>query len=175
MALHILIDGYNLIKSDAVAGLQDIPDLQLQREALIERMKGYKRLKRHPITVVFDGTHAPGLLHRKVRTGGIDIWFSPPGQTADGLIKTMVSRQRERALVVTDDREIVQFARLKGSAVVSCLEFGQKIVQAGMMDDRVSDSEETGDPGWNPTTRKKGPSRRLSKKARKAHLKIKKL
>lgn len=175
MALHILIDGYNLIKSDAVAGLQDTDDLQLQREALVQRLKAYNRRKHHPVTVIFDGTHASGPLQRKERIGGIEIRFSPRGQTADTLIKHMAARQRERALVVTDDKEIARFARLRGSTVVSCREFGEKMTHIQRMDPEASDPEESVTNGWTPTTRKKGPSKRLSKKARKAHLKIKKL
>jgi len=175
MALHILIDGYNLIKSDAIPGLQDIPDLQRQREALIERLIKYNRLKHHPITLVFDATHAPGPLYRKERVGGIDVRFSRLGQTADALIKNMVDKRREQALVVTADQEIARFAELKGATVVSCLDFGDRINRAEMMEEHFFDSEESMEEGWTPTTRKKGPAKRPSKKDRKALLKLKKL
>ncbi len=176
MALHILIDGYNLIKSGSISGLDEIPDLQLQRESLLERLASYNRLKRHPISVIFDGTRAPGVLHRKERKKGIDIRFSRLNQTADTLIKTLVSRERERALVVTSDLDIARFAESMGAAVISSAEFGKRIAQAERLQAKPFDSEEDwAESGWVPTTKKKGPRKRPPKKARRALSKVDKL
>ncbi len=175
MALHILIDGYNLIKSGALSGIADRGDLQQQREALIEMLAEYKRLRHHPITVVFDGANAPGSLTRKERAGGIEIRFSRPGQSADTLIKNMAARQREKALVVTADREIARFAESKGATVLNSFEFGKKIARARITEGAFMDPEEDMEGGWRPTTRKKGPPRRAPKRVRKALKKMKKL
>ena len=52
MAMHLVIDGYNLIGAMTdLAGM----DLEEIREELITRLLAYKRLKKHRITVVFDG------------------------------------------------------------------------------------------------------------------------
>ena len=37
----------------------DRQDIQLGREALLHTLSAYKKIKRHMITVVFDGTNAP--------------------------------------------------------------------------------------------------------------------
>lgn len=49
----------------------------------------------------------------------------------------------------------------------------EKIAMAEYMSAKGIDGEDKG--GWIPTTKKKGPSRRLSKRERKSRLKIKKL
>ena len=51
--------GYNLIRQSARLAELDQADLQWGREALLEKLAAYKKLKGIPITVVFDGTRAP--------------------------------------------------------------------------------------------------------------------
>jgi hypothetical protein len=173
MPIHIIIDGYNLIRQSSTLAVLDDQDIQLGREALIDQLAAYKRLKKHRISVVFDGQNAPTISTRRDRVKGIDIIFSSMGELADTVIKRMVSAEKERALVVTSDRDIQSYASAHGSNVVNSPVFEEKLTMAGYM--MLKGEEEDGSEGWIPTTQKKGPRRRLSKKARKNRAKINKL
>lgn len=174
MSLHIIIDGYNLIRQSAALSTLDNQALQLGRDTLIEMLVAYKKIKRHKITIVFDGTHAPVHLDRQDRSQGITAIYSRQGETADTVIKRMVAREREKALVVSSDREITDFAAANQAAVISSPEFEDRVAMAGYMEMKGAPADED-NSGWEPTTRKKGPHRRLSKKDRKSRRKVKKL
>ncbi|RZB37873.1 MAG: uncharacterized protein SRB2_00975 [Desulfobacteraceae bacterium Eth-SRB2] len=173
MSIHIIIDGYNLIRCSSSLSTLDQQDIQLGREALLDALSSYKRIKRHMITVVFDGTHAPPLSQHKDRVKGIKVKFSRSGETADTVIKRMAARDREKALVVSSDLDIVNFAASMGAATISSPAFEEKITMAVYMDTKGEVEQNQG--GWVPTTKKKGPSRRLSKRKRRNRIKIKKL
>jgi predicted RNA-binding protein with PIN domain len=174
MSLHIVIDGYNLIRQSGTFSGLDQTDIQVGREALIDSLASYKRLKGHKITVVFDGINAPALSAQKDRIKGIDVRFSRPGELADQVIKRMANRLREKALVVTSDREVADYALSKGAVSISSPEFENKLAMASYLDVKGSD-EVVEDSGWIPTTKKKGPRRRLSKRARRKKVKMRKL
>ena len=173
MSLHIIIDGYNLIRQSATLIDLDRQDIQLGREALLNMLAAYKKIKRHKITVVFDGTNNPFLSQRRNKIKGIDIWFSRIGESADTVIKKMAITEREKALVVSSDLEIVNAVASQGASTISSPMFEEKIAMAEYMSAQGVDREDNG--GWIPTTKKKGPSKRLSKRERKNRLKIKKL
>ncbi|MEN8246931.1 MAG: NYN domain-containing protein [Thermodesulfobacteriota bacterium] len=61
MAVHIIIDGYNLIRQSPELSYLDRQDLQQGREALLGMLAAYKKIKHHQITVVFDGIDAYSL------------------------------------------------------------------------------------------------------------------
>lgn len=173
MSLHIIIDGYNLIRqSDRLSAL-DRQDMQRGRETLVDWLIAYRRIRHHRISVVFDGGNAPFFSQHRDRLKGIEIRFSRPGETADSVIKRMASREREKALVVSSDREVVDFAESRGAATISSCGFEEKIGLAAQMDETAADAAE--DSGWNPTTRKKGPRKRLSRKKRRNRIKTQKL
>ncbi len=173
MSIHIIIDGYNLIRQSDTLSRIDSQDIQLGREALLETLIAYRKIKGHKITVVFDGAHAPPFSQRKNRVQGITVKFSRIGEVADAVIKRMVSREKEKALVVSSDLDIVNFASAKGAATISSSEFEVKISQALYMEKNGVESKE--ESGWVPTTKKKGPSKRLSKRRRRNKSKIRKL
>ena len=173
MSLHIIIDGYNLIRQSATLSDLDRQDIQLGREVLLNMLAAYKKIKRHKITVVFDGTNAPFISQLRDKIKGIEIKFSRIGELADTVIKRMALTEREKALVVSSDMEIVNAVASQGASTISSPMFEEKIAMAEYMSAKGIDSENEG--GWIPTTKKKGPSKRLSKRKRKNRLKIKKL
>ena len=173
MPIHIIIDGYNLIRQSAALSALDQQDIMLGREALVNRLATYRKIKSHRITVVFDARHSPLFSEQTDRHKGIAIRFSRRGESADDVIKRMAQEEREKALVVSSDREIVNFAALCGAATISAPQFEHKIEMAIQVD-RHADASEN-DSGRVPRTKKKGPSRRLSKKQRRNRIKIKKL
>ncbi len=173
MAVHIIIDGYNLIRQSFRWGMLEALDMQSGREALLEDLARYKRKKAHRITVVFDGGDAPSFMPHNDRVRGIRIKFSGPGETADALIRKMTRTSREKALVVSSDREVVQWSSQNGAATISSPEFEDRLTQTLSGMEGSPNEEELS--GWKPTTVKKGPSRRLSKRDRKNLSKIRKL
>jgi predicted RNA-binding protein with PIN domain len=174
MSVHILIDGYNLIRQSPTFSLIETRGLEEGRNALLECLASYKKIKRHPITVVFDGAGADTHMEQRTRWKGIGILFSPPGELADTVIKRIATRERERAVVVTSDREIASFVSQQGGATIGSIEFENKMRMAVQSDPGLRDFSGE-EEGWTPTTRKKGPSRRRSKRDRKRRTKTRKL
>ncbi len=88
MSIHIIIDGYNLIRQSDSLYTLDRRDIQLGRKSLLDTLAAYKRIKRHKITVVFDGANAPYFSQRKDQMKGIEIKFSRGGESADPRLRT---------------------------------------------------------------------------------------
>jgi predicted RNA-binding protein with PIN domain len=175
MSVHLIVDGYNVIRQSSVMAPLDRQDLQLGREALVNHLAAYKRLKGHKITVVFDGVGDAVLFENKDREKGILIKFSRLGETADAVIKRMVASEKQKALVVSSDREIIDFSASQGAATIGAVEFEDKMAMAAFMDLKGIDPESGVDDGWVFTTQKKGPSKRLTKKKRLNRKRLKKL
>jgi predicted RNA-binding protein with PIN domain len=175
MSVHIVIDGYNLIRQSPTLNLiEHDHSLEEGRQALLERLVSYRKVKHHPMTVVFDGTNADNFMAAASRRKGIKILFSRPGELADSVIKRIVMRERERAVVVTSDREIADFAAQHGAGTIDSTEFEHKMQMATHPDTDQTDFPGK-EEGWKPTTKKKGPSRRMPKRQRKSRVKKRKL
>jgi len=175
MSLHIVIDGYNLIHQSLTFGAAGRRSLEEGRDALLACLSSYKRLKHYPITVVFDGAHADTHMERRTRRKGIHILFSRPGESADSVIKRIVIQEREKSVVVTSDREVADFAAKHGAATIDSVEFENRMKMATHPDMDQTDFSDREEGGWTPTTRKKGPSRRRSKRERKSRARTRKL
>jgi predicted RNA-binding protein with PIN domain len=174
MALHIIVDGYNLIRNSAALTVLDRQDIQLGREALVDMLAAYKKVKHHKITVVFDGTDTPLSSQPHDRVKGIAVRFSRAGETADEVIKRMAAHDREKALIVSSDREIVTVAAACRSATISSSEFEQRLFMAGA--DGSGGSQEDEDVEIRTfSTQKKGPRRRAPKSRRRNRKRIAKL
>jgi predicted RNA-binding protein with PIN domain len=174
MALHIIVDGYNLIRNSAALKELDRQDIQLGREALMEMLAAYKKIKHHKITVVFDGADAPIFSQSHDRVKGIAVRFSRAGETADDLIKRMAAHDREKALIVSSDREIAAAASGCLAATIGSAAFEQKLFMAGA--DGSGRSQEDNDVDIRSfSTRKKGPRRRAPKSRRRNRRRIGKL
>lgn len=174
MSTHIVIDGYNLIRQSRQFCELDRQDLQSGREALVAALAAYKKVKPHRITVIFDGTAAPAGMPRRDVQKGIVLRYSSQGELADTVIKKMAGKEREKLMVVTSDQEIVRYAEAMGCATIGSVAFEDRLMMAQYMDLKGVGEASEGN-GWRPTTRKKGPSRRLSKRRRKNLKKIDKL
>lgn len=173
MSVHIIIDGYNLICQSQTFSDFINSDMESARDALVDALVDYKRLKAHKITVVFDGGNAFSDSSRRDRHKGIHIRFSSIGETADHVIKRMASMEREKALVVSSDKEIVTYAESKGAATISSSLFEKRLYNAAAF--TPDDMDPGANAGWIPTTKKKGPKRRLSKRQRRNLMKYDKL
>jgi predicted RNA-binding protein with PIN domain len=173
MSIHIIIDGYNLIRQSKYLSTLDLQDIQLGREALIDMLVSYKKIKAHRITVVFDGTRAPHLAQQRDRQKGISIIFSHHGESADAVLKKMAFGEKQKALVVSSDQDIVQSANSSGASTISSVDFENKLILSAHMDGMGPGRDDH--DGWKPTTKKKGPSRRPTRQRRQNNAKIRKL
>ncbi|MCF8023958.1 MAG: NYN domain-containing protein [Desulfobacteraceae bacterium] len=174
MGLHLIIDGYNLIRRSGQLSRAEAKSLELGRQALIDRLAAYKRVKGHKVTVVFDGAANRDDFSRNISEKGVRIRFSRYGQSADAVIKKMAARERERALVVTADRALADAVTVVGAAAVEPEVFEEKMEMAALMEIKGEEPEEESG-GSKITTRKKGPSKKPPKAGRRRMRKVKKL
>jgi len=174
MSIHIIIDGYNLIRQSKKLSAFELQDFQLGREALVDWLAIYKKIKAHRITVIFDGAGSPWFSQQRDRHKGITIVYSCDGESADNLIKQMARQEGEKALVVSSDLDIVRSAEAWNAVTISAQDFEKKLSLSLLYVDGTEINRDAHN-GWTPTTKKKGPARRLSKKKRKAKAKIRKL
>jgi len=169
--MHLIVDGYNIIRQSPRLQFLDAMDLQAGREALLELLALYRRRSHHQITVVFDGWQQGDLKESRERSQGILVIYSRRGERADEVIKRLLHQERERALVVTSDREIQVCAEQAKAAWINAGEFELSHLHdpAG-----AADPEAGADPSARGT-HKKGPARRLSKRLRQRQQRLKKL
>src|SRR4030043_1541084 len=156
--MHLIIDGYNLLHvTRSLTQLSSI-ELQWERDRLIHQLSDYRQLKSYEITVVFDGWQGGWGTEKKERKKGIELIFSKLGEKADEVIKRLVREKGSGAIVITSDREVSKFAEKMDVAVIASDQFREKIEQSEFNVDKIFEEEEEG--GF----KRKGPSRRLSKK-----------
>lgn len=173
MGMHIIIDGYNLVRQSKELRRIDRADIARGREALIDTLAAYRRLKPHRITVVFDGAGAPLLSPARDRWNGIGIVFSRGGETADAVIARMARQDPATALVVSSDLAVVRSAQACGAAVIESLEFEARMALAAALE--AGDPSEEASPRRRVSTRKKGEGRRPPKRLRQNRLRTAKL
>lgn len=173
--MHILIDGYNLIRQSVDLKRFERQSLEAGRRALIDWLADYHKRKGHVLTVVFDGWKSGSPLEERDYSSGIHIIYSGLGVKADDVIKRITASTDEEILVVSSDREIVSFAARRGKATLSSLEFETVVNKqtASMNSEYPEDDKE--EEGEIRTTSKKGPARRLSRTQRLSQAKIRKL
>ena len=164
MPLELIIDGYNLIRQSDSLSILDAQNLEQGREALLKRLAAYKKVRGHPITVVFDGWGGFEPVSTRTRHKGIEVVYTGKGETADEWIQRRVGGVQYGA-VVTSDREIQHYAERAGLSAISSNEFERKMEAAlalgreGVAMDKGAWDEE--EPLEVP---KKGSARQLSKK-----------
>jgi hypothetical protein len=173
MAMHIIIDGYNLVRQSQELSRLDRVDMARGREALIEKLAAYRRLKPHRITLVFDGAGAPALSPARDWVKGISVVFSRAGETADTVIARMARQERATAMVVTSDLALARSAEACGAAVIESTEFeGRMALAAAIEGNEPTEGEMR---RRRVSTRKKGAGRRLPKRLRQSRMKTAKL
>ena len=170
MGLHLIIDGYNLIRQSPALSRIDARDLEAGREALLARLAAYRLIKPLAMTVVFDGWSGGGLRETRDRSQGIAIIYSRRGERADEVIKRLLAQDRSRAVAVSSDREIQEFAERVGAEFIGAPAFEARLNQAAA-GAPPEDPENLHPPG----TRKKGPSHRPPKRQRQRASRLKKI
>jgi predicted RNA-binding protein with PIN domain len=171
---HIIVDGYNLIRQVSDLMKHEKVSLEAGRSALLQKLAAYRVAKGHKITVVFDGQGGLGEFAAAFRQGGLNVIFSTLGETADDVIKALVSRERSAAIVASSDRDITDHARRNMAGIISAPDFYARIVGIDGGDFSGKDSM-SGPLHKRWITKKTGPSKKLPKKLRQNRIKTRDL
>ena len=169
--MHLIIDGYNLLHSGRSQISLSPMELQWQRDRLIDQLSTYGRMRRLEVIVIFDGWQGGWTTEKKERRKGIELIFSKLGEKADDVIKRLVREKGSGAMVVTSDRDVSRFVERMAVPVIPSDQFQKKM--EGVTHTMAKGYEEDDEGGKRE--KGKGPSRRLSKKARRAKAALKKL
>jgi predicted RNA-binding protein with PIN domain len=164
VAIHIIVDGYNLIGSEK--GLTG--NLEKRRKQLIEQLQLYHEEKGYPVTVVFDGWRSGWMYEVEERAGGISVIFSKRGEKADNVIRRLAEELGSQGVVVSSDREVRTSVEASGASAIYAGEFSEKLKEL----DRPDRVERNSTPRFHS---KRGNPKRLSKAERKRRGRLQKL
>lgn len=113
--------------------------------------------------VVFDGHRSgTGPQTRSVR-GGVEIYYSGLGDSADSVIKRMITGEKKDRIVITSDREIARFAWSHDAVPVDSERFAHILERRGAALDATDHGD---DENGYDEPRRGGNPHRLSKKDR---------
>jgi hypothetical protein len=169
--MHLIIDGYNLLHAGRSLAQLNLIELQWKRDRLIDQLSAYRKLKQCEITVVFDGWQGGWSTEKRETKKGVEIIFSRVGEKADEVIKRLVRGRGSGVTAITSDRDISKYAERMTVAVIPSDQFREKMERAFV---KVEEDLENGEDEGRGVKRK-GPSRRLSKKEKRMRSALKKL
>jgi uncharacterized protein len=177
--MHIIIDGYNLIRQSDTLRRSEKSSLEEGRKALIRFIMPYRQAKAHRITIVFDGWQSGAYREERDRQGGMDIIYSRRGEKADDVIKRIAEAAGEEIMVVTSDRDIASFVERRGGTAIASRAF-ETIINMKTWEmptgRTVIEGKDDDEKNQGPSEdRKKGPSRRLSRREKDYRKRIQKL
>jgi predicted RNA-binding protein with PIN domain len=163
--MDILVDGYNVIGSDA--GLTG--PLEHKRNWLVQQLCLYNKFKGYPVTVVFDGWRSGSVTETEEKKNGLTIVYSQLGERADSVIIRRARQRGSGVVVVSSDREIRNAVQRFGAVALYAGEFMKMLrnLEAAGTKEELEAVE--------AAVSKKGNPRRLSKTERKRRDKLKKL
>ncbi len=169
--MHLIIDGYNLLHAGRSLVQLNPIELQWRRDRLIDQLSAYRKFKQCEITVVFDGWQGGWPTEEKEMTKGVEIIFSKVGEKADEVIKRLAKERGSAVTVITSDRDISRYAERMAVAVIPSDQFSEKMERAfTKAEEDLKNGEDEG-----REQKKKGPSRRLSKKEKRKLATLRKL
>ena len=115
--MSIIVDAYNYIGHSQELRLDD----PSARDRIIYLMGQYCARVKKSLTLVFDGNYFVHHVNRKRRYGRVTVIYTSSIYTADDAIKKMVKNQetrwRKSMLIVSSDREILDYAQSHGTQV----------------------------------------------------------
>lgn len=134
-------------------------------DALATALNIYRRKKNHKITLVLDGGPDQNTSRHAVQ--GIPVVMSGGGRSADDVIAEMAVRHGPGLTVITNDRELQGRCTSQGAQVVDATDFAGRMMDVVMAQGLEEFSDLGDEDGWDFSTKKKGPSKKLSKAKRK--------
>ena len=136
MALHLIVDGYNLLALTGRIGAGTSLHSEMARESFLRDLAAYRQRKSHAITVVFDGWQQGWGTEQREHRLGLEIIFSRRGEKADQVIQRLAAEFGSACAVVSSDREIINVAKAQGAFVMKAQEFIGKLREAVERDPR---------------------------------------
>ena len=127
MALHLIVDGYNLLALTGRIGAGTTLHSEMARESFLRDLAAYRQRKSHAITVVFDGWQQGWGTEQREHRLGLEIIFSRRGEKADQVIQRLAAEFGSACAVVSSDREIINVAEAQGAFVMKAQEFIGKL------------------------------------------------
>jgi len=102
--------------------------LDRARDGLLEKMKGYQKIKKSAIRIVFDGTKGSAGTTAIEKSGSIDIYYSLD-YSADYLIKQFIRKDPNPKMttVVTSDKDILIYVNRFGAKTVASEKFADYV------------------------------------------------
>jgi hypothetical protein len=169
MAVHLIIDGYNLLGVGGRGRTDREPWSEAAREELLRRLGGYRHRRSHAVTVVFDGWRAGGHVEYHEHRGGVEVIYSRRGEQADQVIRRLAAEYGKDCAVVSSDREVGDSARAAGALVMPAPDFWMKLFEAPLPSVVRPFKELDSEPmrGMKRDPDKKGNPRKLPKSVRK--------
>jgi hypothetical protein len=128
---------------------------------LIDSLIEYKKRKGHDITVVFDGWKTGEGREMQSVVSSVKVIYSRIGDTADSVIKRIITSERRQWIVITSDRDIAHHAWASGSVPLPAEDF-MRIFQKEQSSNAEEEKEEVDEEHLKNL--RKGNPKRLSKK-----------
>ncbi len=169
--MHLIIDGYNLLHVNRSMTSLTPLELQQERDRLIDELSVYRHRKPADITVVFDGWQGGWVTEQTEKRRGIEIVFSRLGEKADEVIKRRIREQGRRLGSYQLGPGAFEIRR----AVVGLGDFLSAIQGKDGGRSLSSWRGKDDDEGEEGIGKRKGPSRTLSKREKRARAALKKL
>ena len=166
--MHFIIDGYNLLGARREMG----GNREAARERVLQELEQDRWRKGPSRTVVCDGWRDGFPVEHHEHRAGVEVIYSPRGQTADQLIERLAAEYANECTVVSSDRALQHAVSTHGAFVVGAGTFQDRLRLAlaepegqGMTE---RDADRSGRGGM-----KKGNPRRLPKSVRRRQRRIK--
>lgn len=126
--ITLILDGYNVIGRVPELNRRWDRNPQAAREALVALCQGYRSRRKdvERLYVVFDGKAAYAHLLPGT-SGGVSVCFTQ-GEEADAYILQMIEAEGSRRAfaVVSEDRDLIQKAKMLGARILSVKEFFER-------------------------------------------------
>jgi len=160
-----LIDGYNLMR-----GVSRFANLELQnptkaKQDLLNFLEAFHQATGEKVQVYFDRYNQVGNIPLQEEHGGISVFYSRGGYTADEEMILQMRERGEQALVVTSDREIQRAAKASRCSYLEAREFYEGVME--ILHQSADDKDAT-------NSRLKGNAFRPKEEKRKAFGRLKK-
>lgn len=172
MGAHLVVDGYNLARSGALA-LSEDPAGQAGRDALCALVAEYARAKGFRLTVVFDGRGAGRPDRTRAAFKGGTAVYASARETADDVIREIARDAPAGLIVVTSDRGLAGTLSARAVTVVSCDEFAERLEARRIA--ALKGTEEDDEGGAARDRAKKGEGHRPKKADRARERTLRKL
>jgi len=175
MALHVIVDGYNLLALTGRIGAGASLHSEVARESFLRDLSAYRQRKSHAITVVFDGWQQGWSTEQREHRLGLEIVFSRRGEKADQVIQRLAAEFGSACAVVSSDREIADFVRAQGAFVMTAQEFIGKLQGPSSVSRSFPHKELDTENDFPPKrgSEKRGNPRKLPKALRQRNRKLK--